>query len=126
MLNTLKDYVKYIVDNKDTMLSRVIGLHSIRLYGLTKYFVVTENVFLSELKPSEVYDLKGSWVNRYTNLSIQSGKTLKDGDLTKFIVLNAETKKQVIRQLAADVEFPYVSYRFVTRCDAFYTVCILG
>lgn len=77
MLDTLKQYVKYIVDNKDTMLSRVVGLHSIKLYGMEMYFVVTENVFLSELKPSEVYDLKGSWVSRYTNHSIQSGKTLK-------------------------------------------------
>ena len=105
MLNTLKKYVQYIDKNPNTILSRVVGLHAIRLYGLTKYFVVSENIFLSSLKPSEVYDLKGSWVGRYTKYSIQSGKTLKDGDLKRFIVLNKTTREQLINQLTADSKF---------------------
>eukprot|EP01084_Bolivina_argentea_P311706 539575_1 len=105
MLNTLTQYVEYIIANPNTILSRIIGLHSIRLYGLTKYFVVSENVFLSKLKPSEVYDLKGSWVGRYTKYGIDSGKTLKDGDLKRFIVLNTQCRKQLINQLDRDSKF---------------------
>jgi len=119
MLNTLKQYVEYLEKNPNTILSRVVGLHSIRLYGLTKYFLVSENVFLSQLKPSEVYDLKGSWVNRYTKYSIQSGKTLKDGDLKRFIVLNKNTREQLINQLTSDSQF-------LSRCNIMDYSLLLG
>eukprot|EP01083_Nonionella_stella_P017556 49124_1 len=120
MLDTLKQYVQYIVDNPNTILSRVIGLHSIRMYGLTKYFVVTENVFLSDLKPSEVYDLKGSWVNRYTKYTIESGKTLKDADLKRFIVLNDQCRDQLIHQLQSDSKF------LAETCDVMDYSLLLG
>lgn len=119
MLNTLKEYVKYVVDNPNTILSRVVGLHSIRLYGLTKYFVVTENVFLSKLKPSEVYDLKGSWVGRHSNYNVQSGKTLKDGDLKRFVILTEKTRTTLIKQLNSDSEF-------LARCNIMDYSLLLG
>eukprot|EP00485_Elphidium_margaritaceum_P012881 CAMPEP_0202708118 /NCGR_PEP_ID=MMETSP1385-20130828/20374_1 /ASSEMBLY_ACC=CAM_ASM_000861 /TAXON_ID=933848 /ORGANISM="Elphidium margaritaceum" /LENGTH=736 /DNA_ID=CAMNT_0049367015 /DNA_START=537 /DNA_END=2747 /DNA_ORIENTATION=- len=105
MLKTLREYVEHLKQNPNTVLSRVVGLHSIRLYGLTKYFVVTENVFLSSLKPSEVYDLKGSWVNRYSTYGVTSGKTLKDGDLKRFVVCNKHNRTQLIDQLNKDSLF---------------------
>ena len=119
MLNTLKEYVQFVVDNPYTILSRVVGLHSIKLYGLTKYFVVTENVFLSELKPSEVYDLKGSWVGRHSKHSIHSGRVLKDGDLKRFVILNERTRTTLIKQLSKDSEF-------LARCNIMDYSLLLG
>ena len=60
LISILKDYVQFLKDNRHTMLSRYVGLHSLRIYGLNKYFVVMENVFEGDLKPTEIYDLKGS------------------------------------------------------------------
>ena len=58
MIRTLKDYKLYLQSNPQTILSRCVGLHSLKMYGLNKYFVVMENVFEGKYKPTEIYDLK--------------------------------------------------------------------
>ena len=52
-LEILKDYKQYLEDNPQTIFARCVGLHSIKIYGLIKYFVVMENVFAAKLKPTE-------------------------------------------------------------------------
>ncbi|ETN98208.1 1-phosphatidylinositol-4-phosphate 5-kinase, partial [Reticulomyxa filosa] len=73
LISILKKYVEYLDDNPDSALSLFVGLHSLRMYNLTLYFVVIENIFLANLKPHEVYDLKGSWIARHTHAGIHSG-----------------------------------------------------
>ena len=68
-------------------------------------FVVMENVFLAQLKPHEVYDLKGSWVGRGTDHGIKSGKVMKDNDLKRFIILNRKNQSQILEQLDRDAKF---------------------
>ena len=61
-----------------------------------------ENVFLADLKPHEVYDLKGSWVGRQTNHGIEKGKIMKDNDLKRFIILSKGNRRQILNQLKRD------------------------
>ena len=70
-LTFIDEYVEYMNKNRNSLLTRFFGLHSVTLYNLTIYFVVMENVFLSGIMaPHEKYDLKGSWVNRHTNYRV--------------------------------------------------------
>lgn len=107
LLDTLEGYVHHLQNNPNTILSRCVGLHGLKIYGLTKYFVVMENVFLAQLKPHEMYDLKGSWVGRQTHHKhgLQSGKIMKDNDLKRFIILSKSSRKQIIAQLKRDTRF---------------------
>lgn len=62
-------YVEYLMseEGKHTLIMRIAGCYSIHLYGVTKYFFVMGNLFDPAVskKPHEVYDLKGSWVDRH-------------------------------------------------------------
>ena len=60
-----------------------------------------ENVFQGKLKPTQVYDLKGSWVNRYT----KGQGTMKDVDLTRYINMDQDDRDNVIAQLNNDSYF---------------------
>ena len=41
-LEILKNYKEYLEQNPQTIFARCVGLHSIKVYGLVKYFVVME------------------------------------------------------------------------------------
>lgn len=105
MLDILPEYEKYLRDNKDTLITRCLGIHSCTMYASVKYFVVMENVFIAKLKPHEVYDLKGSWQGRYTHHGPRTGKTMKDLDLKRFIILSKRNLKFITKQLAKDTQF---------------------
>eukprot|EP01084_Bolivina_argentea_P034994 64867_1 len=102
LMSFLQCYVKHLENNRNTVLSRVVGIHSCRFYSIVKYFVVMENVFLGDLKPNEVYDLKGSWVGRMTK---QRVGVMKDLNLQRYIVLTEKTRKKLIKQLEVDTKF---------------------
>ncbi|ETO31705.1 hypothetical protein RFI_05418, partial [Reticulomyxa filosa] len=104
-VSILKKYVEFLHDNPDSALNLFVGLHSCRMYNLTLYFVVMENIFLADLKPHETYDLKGSWIARYTHAGINSGKVMKDMDLNRYIVLSKESKEKILEQLEKDSLF---------------------
>eukprot|EP01083_Nonionella_stella_P238297 835124_1 len=106
----LKDYVHYLEQNPQTILARFVGLHSIKIYGVTAYFVVMENVFAARLKPTEMYDLKGSWVGRVTAHGLLDGSTMKDSDLKRHIILNDEQRRAVLHQLSRDTQFLSIYY----------------
>jgi 1-phosphatidylinositol-4-phosphate 5-kinase len=65
-----------------------------------------QNLFLqgnaSMLVPNEVYDLKGSFVDRKSSLS---SSVMKDADFNKDIVVDDHLRAQFISQLSADVLF---------------------
>eukprot|EP01084_Bolivina_argentea_P292051 501995_1 len=86
LLSFLKEYVLHLENNRNTTISRIVGIHSCKFYNIVKHFVVMENVFIGELKPNEIYDLKGSWEGRFTKYGLHSGKTLKDLDLKRYII----------------------------------------
>ncbi|KAJ3089317.1 Phosphatidylinositol-4-phosphate 5-kinase [Quaeritorhiza haematococci] len=61
----LKQYYEHIRTNPNTLLSRIFGLHRVKLPGNRKiHFVVMGNVFPANKDIHEVYDLKGSTIGR--------------------------------------------------------------
>jgi hypothetical protein len=69
-------YVEYIRNNPGSRITRFTGLHSIKLYRTTMYFVVMSNVFCGVKRIDERYDLKGSTVGRNAApVSIRNNKT---------------------------------------------------
>eukprot|EP01084_Bolivina_argentea_P311701 539568_1 len=102
LISILKSYVKYLQANKYTILSRYVGLHSLKIYGLTKYFVVMENVFKGNYKPTEMYDLKGSWIHRVTDYRVGSGSVMLDCDLKKPIIMDENNRTKILNQLEKD------------------------
>lgn len=58
LIRILPRYVKYVLENPEALINRVVGMHSLRVYHQTMYFVVMENLFLSPLTIHETYDLK--------------------------------------------------------------------
>jgi hypothetical protein len=55
---------EYMLKNPHTLLVKYLGLHSIELYRINKFFVVMENIFMHESHKTiaERFKLKGSWV----------------------------------------------------------------
>jgi len=64
-----------------------------------------ENVFEGDLKPTEIYDLKGSWVSRSTTHELYSGSVMKDVDLKRPIIMEERNTKRILQQLQRDSMF---------------------
>lgn len=61
----LHEYCAYIQNRPNSLLTKFLGCYSVRLYGKTLYFcVMTNMLFSGDRKAQDVYDLKGSRVNR--------------------------------------------------------------
>jgi len=104
LVEMLRDYVTHLSKHRNSLLCKFVGLHSLRIYNLTLYFVVQMNIFPT--KPHEKYDIKGSWVNRHTNYRITDGKTMKDLDLHgRKIILDSEGTTNLKMQLKEDTQF---------------------
>lgn len=112
----LPHYYQYIKDNPDSLLTRIYGLHRVRLAPHQQYLSMTVmgNVLphSAACKVHEKYDLKGSSVGRRvlkraedSNHLDLSKKTLKDCDLVRKIVVGEENKRRLLEQLRRDVEF---------------------
>lgn len=65
LLSILDQYLDYLTKRPESLLVRFLGLHSICMYGNEFAFVVMKNVFPSGERLSDMYDIKGSWVNRH-------------------------------------------------------------
>eukprot|EP01084_Bolivina_argentea_P174577 302385_1 len=94
--------------NGETYLSKYFGLHAIKLYSHSIYFVVNKNVFpwhVMQRSPDETYDLKGSWIDRHTNHSVTDRKLMKDEDLHSRLVLNPQESGKIGAQLQLDTSF---------------------
>lgn len=105
LLRILPSFVHYFTENPQTLINRFFGLHSITMYNFTIYFVVIENVFVPGAEPHEIYDIKGSWIDRHTNHHVDSGKIMKDEDLHKTIKLIPEKSAVIYKQLKEDSKF---------------------
>ncbi|KAJ3036745.1 Phosphatidylinositol-4-phosphate 5-kinase [Rhizophlyctis rosea] len=112
MRKILKHYYHHICHNPHTLLSRIFGLHRVKLPGNRKiHFVVMGNVFPANKDIHETYDLKGSLVGR--ELPEEEAKTnpravLKDLNWLKrekHIALGPEKRHIMIEQMERDVEF---------------------
>lgn len=97
----LPDYARYIVDNPQTTLTKVFGLHRLHKGHDDTYFAVMANV-TTPLYSMVQYDLKGAASGRKP---ARRGHTLKDADLTRSLVLAEDTRARLVAQLECDVRF---------------------
>merc|ERR1719397_507287 len=92
-------------DNPDTIIKRICGLYSLQMWNLMIFFYILESCFNENMWPHELYDIKGSWVNRNTNRRIAERKGMKDEDLNRTIILGKTQAEKLLQQLDADTCF---------------------
>ena len=84
----MKDYYYHLKKNKNTLITKFYGLHKLIEKNEKKeeisrsYFVIMANVFNTNEKIVERYDIKGSWHGR-SNLDPHPNSTKKDNDFKK-------------------------------------------
>ena len=116
MKGMLAGYFKHMAANRNTLLSRFFGMHSIVMPGNGKgkkkqvHFVVMQSIFFGVRRLAKQYDLKGSTVARTV---CPQGKdeslcTLKDNnfrDYNEVIQLDEAEQSVVLKQIQADIDF---------------------
>ena len=111
----LSQYYNHIICNPDTLIVRFLGAHSIKFNkeGMTNkkiYFVVMGNLFDKPIKIQRRFDIKGSWVGRYTPVNKRTDITraLKDLDMIELdqrIRLDSKRTTILLNQLEKDTQF---------------------
>ena len=100
-------YFKFMVENRhSSLISRVYAAYSIQLYSSTQYLVIMENIFWR----SDVhvrYDLKGSWIGRWSDNPNPFKGVMKDNDLHLPFNFDPERAKELMKSALLDVEFLY-------------------
>eukprot|EP00664_Eupelagonemidae_sp_cell27_P000705 gene705-1125_t len=66
LMDMLPQYYDHLTAHRDSLIARFYGLHGIRMHVGAKLirFVVMDNVLLTHRAIDEVFDVKGSWVDR--------------------------------------------------------------
>ncbi|KAJ6231769.1 phosphatidylinositol 5-phosphate 4-kinase [Anaeramoeba flamelloides] len=101
----LKEYYRYIITNPNTLLTLFYGHYSITTPTDTFYFIIMNNVFSTDFKMDQVYDLKGSKINRGGNRKKKKLKILKDNDLNDKLILPKNLRNKLISQITSDSTF---------------------
>ncbi|XP_073121538.1 phosphatidylinositol 4-phosphate 5-kinase 1 isoform X2 [Henckelia pumila] len=107
LLKMLPHYYDHVRAHDNTLITKFFGVHSIAL-GLRKkvHFVVTGNIFCTELNIHRRYDLKGSSHGRFTRKDdIDESTTLKDLDLTYEFYMDRSLRESLFSQLSLDSAF---------------------
>ncbi|KAJ3244873.1 Phosphatidylinositol-4-phosphate 5-kinase [Chytriomyces hyalinus] len=104
----------YYEANPDTLISRIFGLHRVKLPGGQKIrFVVMGNLFPANKDIHETYDLKGSTVGRRVKPEdIKPHSTLKDLNFleaNRHLSIGSRKKEVFLDQLERDVLFLQIS-----------------
>ncbi|KDO22684.1 hypothetical protein SPRG_10998 [Saprolegnia parasitica CBS 223.65] len=134
LISILPAYLQYLKWNPSTLLPRFYGLHAMKMYGKTFFFVVMANIFPTREVIHRRYDVKGSWIDRNAPVCVLGDKyqcancnryfvfgdleecpsvvgehypdiTLRDNDLKKRIKLPRETSHALLKQIARDSDF---------------------
>lgn len=104
----LPDYYHHLSANPSSFIIRLYGLHSLKIQNDVEIFVVVMgNVFNTDKKIHERYDLKGSWVKRSVRQHAKNPSNVlgKDMDLKRKLNVPVEKRKEVLQQLVNDVRF---------------------
>jgi 1-phosphatidylinositol-4-phosphate 5-kinase len=67
--SSLNLYSSYLQMNPSSLLVRFLGSYSLKIYTQTFYFIIMKNLFEPKIDINERFDIKGSYVGRYANLS---------------------------------------------------------
>jgi len=113
----LPDYYQHINNNPNTLVTRFYGFHRIREgNGPFMSFIVMENLFRdTPLNIHEIYDLKGSTVNRHVTVKEgdKSSVALKDNNFHHELSLGPAARAVFLQQLEQDIR--WMEYRNI--CD---------
>ena len=106
----LRDYYKHVVDNPNTLISQIYGLHRVKIpYGRKIHFMVMNNLFPPHRDIHQTFDLKGSTVGRdfkEEELENNPRATLKDLNWLRrdyHLEFDARVKQGFIDQITRDV-----------------------
>jgi len=110
LLKILPNLHQYFLANPATLLPKFFGCHAVRTsHGECVYVIVMGNVFHAPLEIHEQYDLKGSWVNRYSGMDKQTGGKRKSGMDRDMANANRRLKlarkQQFLDQVSRDAMF---------------------
>eukprot|EP00026_Physarum_polycephalum_P001812 Phypoly_transcript_01815.p1 GENE.Phypoly_transcript_01815~~Phypoly_transcript_01815.p1 ORF type:complete len:964 (+),score=177.55 Phypoly_transcript_01815:205-3096(+) len=98
----MPNYFLHILQNPNTLLTRLFGLHKISTENSRSIiFVVMENIFL-DYEMEETYDLKGSTIGRKSD---GTSSILKDLDWKRRILLDSERRNSLLFQIELDCKF---------------------
>ena len=97
-------YEAHLRESAETsLLPRFYGCYAITIQYHTKRFVVMESVFSTiKLPIHNVFDLKGSWIDRHSDLPDASSGTYKDMDLHSPLRLDKSSSRIIYRNLESD------------------------
>ncbi|KAJ3017198.1 UNVERIFIED_CONTAM: Phosphatidylinositol-4-phosphate 5-kinase [Siphonaria sp. JEL0065] len=106
----LRGYYEHVKENPNTLITRITGLHRVKIPGGKKIrFVVMGNVFPANKDIHETFDLKGSTVGRIVKPeNIKPHSTLKDLNFInsgKRMQLGPHKKEMFLEQLEKDALF---------------------
>lgn len=107
-MTILRHYYNHMMNNPNTLITRFYGLHRIKpSHGRNVRFIVMNNVFITDKKMHEIYDLKGSTVGRLASDKERRKQmpVLKDLDLNKHLYFGKERKRQFLQQIRLDTKF---------------------
>jgi hypothetical protein len=108
LLSIMDKYVAHLHQYPFSLLSRFLGLYRVKRPGHTHIFMVMENVLNKGVRIDEVYDLKGSSVDReVTRRQSRSSKVNfgKDMDLKRRLRMDGHANREVMQQARIDVQF---------------------
>lgn len=99
----LPDYFSYVLHHRGTLLTRFLGLHQMVKQGTrrTYSFVVMANVLDTPLKIHQLYDLKGSTVNRSVKEDEDVSVARKDNDFQRKLFLGPR-REAFVSQIESD------------------------
>eukprot|EP00466_Bigelowiella_natans_P019452 jgi/Bigna1/128099/aug1.5_g2807 len=104
LMDIVDDYAWHMHKHPHSLIIRMFGSYSVRMYDGVAYFCVFNNIFDAPkgYKIHAKFDLKGSTINRSTP---PGSSTMKDNDLREGLHVRKETADQILRQLQADSQF---------------------
>ena len=100
-------YFQHVLENPETLLCRIYGIHRVTVNSKKYHFIIMGNVFNTELNIHKRYDLKGSHYGRSAKPHElqQLCPILKDNDFNDRKLYLGDFKKQFLSQLSADARF---------------------
>ena len=105
----LHRYYYHVRDNPHTLLPHFVGHHSIYVKSLKEKvrFIIMQNVFATENKINEKFDLKGSTVNRFATREEKKKLTCtkKDLDINRPMRIGPKRRVLLVEQMRKDCEF---------------------
>ena len=109
----IKNYYYHITDNVNTLLTRFYGLYRIKPPNQSSWItiIVMENLFAPFSLPiHEIYDLKGSTVNRHVDIKHSKDKAtiaMKDNNFRHLLQFGAKAKSIFLEQVERDIRFAF-------------------